>query len=106
MELSKVVTDIRVNWAISDAKRDEGLTTPEDVLRMDDLSYGPYGEENRMDIYMPKGTTKPLPTIVKESFSENFPKQLDVWNYMNSDFPPAFITTSEHDFLKDYAKPM
>lgn len=244
MELSKVVTDIRVNWAISDAKRDEGLTTPEDVLRMDDISYGPYGEENRMDIYMPKGTTKPLPTIVnihggawvygskeiyqyycmalarrgftvvnmnyrlapetkfpgaledinrglcfvaehgddyfadkdnvilvgdsagaqlashyatiftnpefaklfawklpeitvrvvglncgiynmrevlekknvetieeylgtvKESFLDNFPKQLDVWNYMNSDFPPAFITTSEHDFLKNYAKPM
>ena len=64
MKLSKIVTDIRVNWAIADAKRDEGLTTPEDIRRFDNLSYGPYGTENLLDIYVRKNVDKIQPTIV------------------------------------------
>ena len=64
MKLSKIVTDIRVNWAIADAKRDEGLTTPQDIVRRDNLSYGPYDEWNMLDIYYPQETARPLPTIV------------------------------------------
>lgn len=47
----------------SDNQRDAGLTTPEDIVRTDDISY----ESNRvqvMDIYCPKGTSEVLPTIV------------------------------------------
>ena len=47
----------------NDAKRDAGLTTPEDIRRFDDLSYGPY-PENLLDVYVPKGTEKKLPTII------------------------------------------
>lgn len=53
-----------MNWAIADAKRDEGLTTPEDIRRFDDLSYGPHGKENLLDIYVQKAVTAPQATIV------------------------------------------
>ena len=62
--ISKAVQDIRTNWAISDAKRDEGLTTPEDIIRYDNISYGPYGEWNLLDIYHKKDVTSPQPVIV------------------------------------------
>lgn len=58
------VEDIRRDWAESDRKRDEGLTTPEDIIRYDDLSYGSHDEWNLLDIYCPKGTEGLLPCIV------------------------------------------
>lgn len=63
MQLSEQVLDIRTNWAISDAKRDEGLTTPDDIKRFDDISYGPYGDANLMDIYVNQSATSLQPTI-------------------------------------------
>lgn len=48
----------------ADTKRDHGLTSPADVLRYDNLQYGEDPVWNTLDIYMPKGTDKPLPTIV------------------------------------------
>ena len=62
--LSEKVRDIRVNWKISDDKRDEGLTTPEDIVRFDNISYGPYGSDNLLDIYHQKEVTKPQKTII------------------------------------------
>lgn len=62
--LSRIVTDIRTNWAVSDKKRDEGLTTPEDVIRHDDISYGPYGKWNLLDIYHKKEVNACQPAIV------------------------------------------
>ena len=64
MEISKLVQDIRINWAIGDAKRDAGLTTPDDIMRFDDISYGPYGKDNLLDIYVLKDTKTVRPTIV------------------------------------------
>lgn len=64
MELSAIVKDIRKNWAISDAKRDEGLTTPDDIRRFDNISYGPNGIENLLDIYVQKSVEKKQATIV------------------------------------------
>lgn len=64
MALSRLVSNIRKNWAIADAKRDEGLTTPEDIRRYDDISYGPYGTENLMDIYVQKQVQGLQPTII------------------------------------------
>ncbi|WP_265456326.1 alpha/beta hydrolase [Enterococcus sp. HY326] len=48
----------------ADAKRDAGLVEPDSLVKVKDLSYGPYGIENTFDIYYPKGTTNLLPTIV------------------------------------------
>lgn len=62
--VSKLVETIRREWAVSDAKRDEGLTTPEGMVRYDNISYGPYGDENLLDIYHTEGVTSCQPTIV------------------------------------------
>lgn len=60
----KTVQEIRREFGESDRKRDEGLCTPPDVMRCDNLSYGPFGEWNLLDIYYPKDTKEPRPTIV------------------------------------------
>ncbi len=57
------IKKMRLEWAANDAKRDAGLTVPEDVTRYLDICYGQY-PDNLLDIYCPKGTEKPLPTIV------------------------------------------
>ena len=49
--------------AIDDAKRNEGLTTPEGIMRFDDVSYGEY-ERNVLDVYKPKDANGKLPVIV------------------------------------------
>lgn len=58
------VKDIRVNWFAADTKRDEGLTTPAEIKRYDNISYGPFGEANLCDIYVQKNVTAPQATIV------------------------------------------
>jgi len=63
MEQYKVVEDIRTNWAIGDAIRDEGLTTPEDIRRFDNISYGSHGTANLLDIYVKDDATGIQPTI-------------------------------------------
>lgn len=59
-------TSIMVNYMFSkgDRERDAGLTSPEDVERRDDISYGPHNKDNRMDIYYPKQRTGMIPVIV------------------------------------------
>lgn len=64
MKISKIVQDIRREWALGDAKRDAGLTTPDDIIRFDNISYGSYGVDNLLDIYVPKATKTIQPTIV------------------------------------------
>ena len=60
-----VVEDIRTNWAINDAKRDEGLTTPENVFRYDDIAYGTDKKYQVLDVYKPLNKKKgKLPVIV------------------------------------------
>lgn len=53
----------RYNCKKSDAKRDAGLFTPEDLLRVDDISYGPH-KMNVLDVYRPKDVEGKLPVIV------------------------------------------
>lgn len=48
----------------SDKKRDAAIPLPEDVTECRNISYGPYGQWNLLDVYYPSGTEKPLPTIV------------------------------------------
>ena len=52
--MSKTSDRVRREWKISDAKRDAGLTTPEDIQRFDDLQYGSDPVWNKLDIYRPK----------------------------------------------------
>ncbi len=56
---------VRKMFAEGDAKRDAGLTTPEDIVRYDDIAYG--NEEPKwqmLDVYRPKGKEGKLPVIL------------------------------------------
>ena len=55
---------IREEWSISDAERDQGLKTPSNIKRYDDISYGNQGVWNLCDIYHETSVTKPQPTII------------------------------------------
>lgn len=62
--MSKASDTMRREWAINDARRDAGLTTPEDIERFDTLSYGPDQKWNVLDVYRPKKFHGILPVIV------------------------------------------
>ncbi len=56
---------IRAMFSQGDTARDEGLNTPEDIVRYDDISYGPHGKWNLLDVYRPKNAGDAiLPVIV------------------------------------------
>ena len=50
--------------AVDDAKRNEGLKTPENVRRYDNILYGEDKERNILDVYRPKDFNGKLPVIV------------------------------------------
>jgi hypothetical protein len=47
----------------SDAKRDAAIPLPEGITECRDISYGPNGKWNILDVYYPAGTEEALPTI-------------------------------------------
>ena len=50
---------------MGDDKRDEGLTTPDDVQRFDDIYYGPNKKWQKLDVYRPKDREgEKLPVLV------------------------------------------
>lgn len=55
---------VRREWKIGDAKRDAGLTTPDDIQRFDNISYGEDLVWNLLDVYRPKKQDGKLPVIV------------------------------------------
>lgn len=61
--MEQTLHSIRLKWAESDAKRDAGLTIPEALTRHIDIPYGP-DPSHMLDVYYPKGTSTPLPTII------------------------------------------
>lgn len=48
----------------SDKKRDAAIPLPAGVTECRNISYGPHGTDNLLDISYPEGTSAPLPTIV------------------------------------------
>ena len=49
---------------IDDTKRSEGLVTPEDIERFDNILYGEDEKVNFLDVYLPKNRSGKLPVIV------------------------------------------
>lgn len=63
--MSKTSEMIRQMFTEADDKRDAGLTTPEDVVRYDDISYGTDHKWQMLDVYRPKDRgDEILPVIV------------------------------------------
>ena len=56
---------VRKQFAEGDARRDAGLTTPEDVVRYDDIPYGKDPRWQALDVYRPRAAQgETLPVIV------------------------------------------
>ena len=55
---------LRNDFGTSDKKRDAGLTTPENIKRYDNISYGKCGRYNLLDIYHKKHVNSPQKTII------------------------------------------
>lgn len=49
--MNGMAEEIRVQFGEMDRKRDEGLTTPSDILRFNDISYGSDFVWNKLDVY-------------------------------------------------------
>ena len=58
------VEQMRKEFKEVDAKRDAGLVEPTTLEKFRDISYGPHGIDNTLDIYYPKGTDHKLPTLI------------------------------------------
>ncbi|MEB7389801.1 alpha/beta hydrolase [Aerococcus viridans] len=54
----------RIELKKGDAKRDAGLVEPMSIEKFRDISYGPYGIDNTLDVYYPIGTSEKLPTLI------------------------------------------
>ena len=55
---------LRRTFRKNDDRRDAGLTTPEDIVRRDDVAYGPLPRWQVLDVYRPRGLEGKLPVIV------------------------------------------
>ena len=60
------ITSFLVRWSFSrnDKKRDAGLTTPDTVLRFDDIQYGPNRKWQVLDVYRPKSAEGDRKSVV------------------------------------------
>ena len=54
--MSQASDMVRKGFGEGDAARDAGLSTPEDIVRYDDIIYGPDPAWQRLDVYRPKAT--------------------------------------------------
>ncbi len=55
---------LNLGAARSDRKRDAAIPLPEGVAQCRNISYGPHGDANLLDVYTPDSGEGPLPTIV------------------------------------------
>lgn len=63
--MSKASDFVRTNFKAGDDIRDAGLTTPEDIIRYDDIVYGVDPKWQSLDVYRPKAAEgQKLPVIV------------------------------------------
>ena len=63
--MSEIVDEIREAFRESDDIRDAGLTTPEDIIRFDDLLYGEDPDWQKLDVYRPRSAGREkLPVLI------------------------------------------
>ena len=62
--VSDMVDEIRRAFKTNDDIRDEGLTTPDDIERFDDIVYGENEKWQVLDVYRPRNAKGKLPVII------------------------------------------
>lgn len=67
-------------WEKNDMARDKGLVEPEDIVKYFNISYGPYGESNLLDIYRPDETSV-LPVVVSVHGGAYFYGDKDLYRF-------------------------
>lgn len=86
--MSETSDFIRKVFADGDTIRDAGLTTPEDVIRFDDIQYGSDPKWQVLDVYRPKDVRGELPVIVIPSnpsgVNKSVPFRLQTWFLKNT----------------------
>ncbi|MDO4284241.1 MAG: alpha/beta hydrolase [Eubacteriales bacterium] len=87
---------MREEWKQGDAQRDAGLTTPEDVVRYDDLAYGPDGVWNLLDIYRQRELPEEkMPVIISIHGGGWFYGTKEIYQYYLMDLAKrGFITVN------------
>lgn len=60
----EVIKTIRRDWKINDTKRDEGLSTPPEIKRFDNICYASDTKWQTLDVYRPKDAQGKLPVLV------------------------------------------
>ncbi|MDD2213005.1 MAG: alpha/beta hydrolase [Oscillospiraceae bacterium] len=71
----------RAEWLAGDTRRDAGLSTPAEIKRLDDLSYGPHGRFNLLDVYYPRETAGLLPVIINVHGGGYFYGSKEIYQY-------------------------
>lgn len=62
--MDQVVARLRAEFSKSDAIRDAGLTTPDDILRHDDIPYGEDPKWQSLDLYQPRKAAGRLTPVI------------------------------------------
>lgn len=62
--MSFASTSFRFHATINDYKRDKAIPLPQEIVCCRNIPYGTHGRSNVLDVYYPRGTVAPLPTIV------------------------------------------
>ena len=62
MSIQSILFRLRAGKA--DRQRDAVIPLPDGITECRNIAYGPQGEDTLLDVYYPRGTTVPLPTIV------------------------------------------
>ncbi|MDD4368951.1 MAG: hypothetical protein PHP39_08450, partial [Oscillospiraceae bacterium] len=71
----------RAEWLAGDTRRDAGLSTPAEIKRLDDLSYGPHGRFNLLDVYYTRETAGLLPVIINVHGGGYFYGSKEIYQY-------------------------
>lgn len=65
MNIKQKYIKLRKEWQASDDQRDAGLNPhPRDVKRIDNLTYGEHGVDNKLDLYFPAQYSGSLPVVI------------------------------------------
>ena len=62
--MSRIASLVSKAFAVADRKKNAGLSTPDDIVRFDDISYGPDPVWNLLDVYRPREAQGKLPVII------------------------------------------
>lgn len=62
MSFQSILFNLRASK--SDRQRNRAIPVPSGISQCRNITYGPHGRWNQLDVYFPNGTTRPLPTIV------------------------------------------